>query len=81
MLESINIINNIKIPKIYQTVSENEEYYLIKENILYKIIILKRQNDIKIECDHYDIILNNNDLSLILGIRFKPYDEIYEYYK
>ena len=80
MFEELNNIDSLKIGKIYQKISENEEYYLLKENILYKIKILKRKNDIKITCEHYYIIINNNDLSLILNMRFNSNDEVYDFF-
>ena len=80
MLDNLNSINNIQIGKIYKTISDNEEYYLLKENMIYKINILKRKSDIKIICDNYHIIINNNDLSLILNIRFNSNEEVYNFF-
>ena len=80
MLDNLNSINNIQIGKIYKTISDNEEYYLLKENMIYKINILKRKSDIKIICDNYHRIINNNDLSLILNIRFNSNEEVYNFF-
>ena len=39
-----------------------EEYYIIKGNIVYKIVIEKRKNDLTIKCKNYIIKLNKNNL-------------------
>ena len=41
-----------------------EEYFIIKGNIVYKIIIEKRKTDLTIKCKNYIIKLNKNNLKI-----------------
>ena len=42
-----------------------EEYYIIKGNIVYKIVIEKRKNDLTIKYRNYIVKLNKNNLKII----------------
>jgi hypothetical protein len=41
-----------------------EEYYIIKGNIVYKIVIEKRKNDLTIKYKNYIVKLNKNNLKI-----------------
>ena len=57
---------------------EHEEYYLMKENNIYKFIIGKEERRIIIQCKNYEIELNNNDLSILTKSIFNTLDDSYE---
>ena len=65
--------------KIYDNLIEFEEYYLIKDNNAYKIIVEKRRDEIIFKCKNYETKLYNNDLSVIIKSKFNSIDEAYDY--
>ena len=65
--------------KIYDNLIEFEEYYLIKDNNAYKIIVGKRRNEIIIKCKNYETKLYNNNLPVIIKSKFNSIDEAYDY--
>ena len=65
--------------KLYEKIYKNEEFYLIKEKKVYKIAIINRKDDIMIKCSKYEINLNNNDLSILIGIQFNKIEDIYDF--
>ena len=56
-----------------------QDYYLMKENIIYKIIIEKNDEEIFIHCKNYMISINQNDLSLLSKIQFNSLNKAYEF--
>ena len=56
---------NLNEYNIFENLFDYEEYYLIKEKIGYKFIIGKRSDNIIIKCKNYELIFNNNDLSIL----------------
>ena len=56
---------------------EYQEYFLIKESVIYKIIIEKFEDNIIMKCKNYMTTFNLNDL-LIKEMTFNSIDEIYE---
>ena len=56
-----------------------EEYFIIKENNVYKIIIEKRNNDLTIRCKNYIMKLNNNNLK-INKYSFSSIDKAYNFF-
>ena len=42
-----------------------EEFYLIKDNNVYKFIISKREKEVLIQCKNYEIKLNDNFINNI----------------
>ena len=67
--------DDIRFEKIYGY----QEYYLIKENNAFKIIIEKTSNNIIIKCRNYEIKFNNRDLSLLTKVEFKTIDDSYDF--
>ena len=65
--------------KIYDNLIEFEEYYLLKDNNAYKIIVEKRRDEIIFKCKNYETKLYNNDLSVIIKSKFNSIDEAYDY--
>ena len=57
--------NNLNEENKFENLLDFEEYYLIKEKIGYKFIIGKLSKNIIIKCKNYELILNNNDLSIL----------------
>ena len=67
---------------ISQTIKENidyEEYYLIKENKIYKIFIGKDISGIFIKCKKYIIRLTKKDFSNLFKKQFISLDEEFDY--
>ena len=69
---------NIEKP-LFPNVLEFEEYYLIKNNQCFKISIFRRNNDILIKSNSYEICLNKNDLSLLTKSLFDSNTSAYLY--
>ena len=58
---------------------EYEEYFLIKENIVYKIIVKKFCEEIKIKCKKYEINFTLGDLSILTKIKFETINKAYRF--
>ena len=70
------------LPTNSQTLSlliESQEYFLIYENIIYKIVIGKNTNEIFIKNKNYIFTFNENDLSILTNTRFNSIDEAYDF--
>ena len=77
-MDNNKINNNIKENNIIENTSEYEEYYLLKKNSVYKIIVERLKNEFIIKYKNYEIKLNNNNLSKITNGIFNNIDEAYE---
>ena len=55
------------------------EFFLIKENNAYKFIVGNLKDSILIKCKHYELLLNNTDLSTLIKKEINTIDEAYEY--
>ena len=64
---------------LVENLFEYEEYYLIIEKSVHKIIIQKEKNELIINCRNYYNKLNNNDLSKLVSSDFKNIDEAYKF--
>ena len=58
---------------------EYEEYFLLKENIIYKISIEKTKSEIYFKYKNYRINLNHKDLSILMKKNFSSINEVYQY--
>ena len=68
MNKNITFTENNNLHNIFKY----EEFYLIKENNVYKFIISKREKEVLIQCKNYEIKLNSNNISIILNsMKFK----------
>ena len=79
-MESIineNKNDNFKEDNSYGDLIEYEEYYLIKENCVYKFLIGKKKKEIIIKCKNYELILNNKDLSTLTKANLNTIDDSY----
>ena len=66
--------------KLLNSSLECQEYYLIKENKVYRFIIYKRKIDIIIKCKNYEIKINNNNIKkLYTKSFFSSNDDLYKY--
>ena len=80
-------MDNIMTPRnsyinteIIDNLIEYEEFFLIKNNNVFKFSIEKTNiNNINIRCKNYEIYLNENDLSILTNSLFNNIDEAYEY--
>ena len=61
------------------TILNSEEYYLIKENYAYQIIIEKSKNHITIKNKNYVNIFNFIKIDICFGNMFNTLDEYYDY--
>ena len=58
---------------------DNDEYYLIKENNVYKFRIESNENELIIKHKYYSINMNKNNLLFLTKKMFITIDEAYEY--
>ena len=73
-----------KTPKgksLNKEILKYDDFYLIKDNNAYKIIIEKLEDEILIKCKNYKIKLNNNDLSILSKSIINTINEAYQYIK
>ena len=59
--------------------SNYQEYYLIKDNIVYIFLISRNDKEIFIQCKNYLISFNYNDLSLLTNKFFNSINKAYEF--
>ena len=70
------------LPTNSQTLSillDTQEFFLINEDIIYKIVIGKNAFEIFIKNKNYMFTFNENDLSILAKIKFNSIDEAYDY--
>ena len=75
-------ISSSYLPTNSQTLSlliDTQEYFLINDNIIYKIIIGKNSNEIFIKNKNYMFTFNENDLTILTHIKFNSIDEAYDF--
>ena len=81
-MKNVVPISSSYLPTNSQTLSvliDTQEYFLINDNIIYKIIIGKNSNEIFIKNKNYMLTFNENDLSILTKIKFTSIDEAYDY--
>ena len=71
--------NNLKENESFDNSNKYEEYYLLKENNVYKFIINILNNDIIINCRKYELKINKKDLINLIKISFKTLVSGYKY--
>ena len=57
----------------------NQEFYLIKDNSIYKVILTENKDEIIINIRNYFIKFNSIDLYLLTKIKFKSINNIYQF--
>ena len=60
-------------------INNYQEYFLIKEKKIFKILIIKRSSDIIIKCKNYEIKINHNDLLILTKSVLNTTDDAYEF--
>jgi len=68
-------LNNLSENLLYYN-----EYFLMKDKNIYKIIVVKRENEIIINSKFYEIIININDLNKLTKSLYNSLDEAYEFF-
>ena len=68
--------NNLQEKKYF---SYYQEYYLIKESNIYKILINKNNEEIFVVCKNYYVSININDISSLINIKFNSLNKAYGY--
>ena len=58
---------------------DSSDYYIIKNQIIYKIIIEKLNNEISIKCQNYINTFNKNNFSILTNIKYKSITILYKY--
>ena len=74
-----SIINNQNNPHEIISFVYYQDYYLIKDNIVYKINVEKNDENIAIKCRNYLILFNEYKLSSLTKIKFNSIDKAYEF--
>ena len=69
-----NFTNN----EYYSNSFEYNEYFLLKENNIFRIIIRKLNNEILVKSKNYEIIFNLNKLIKLTNLKFSSLEEAYE---
>ena len=60
-------------------ITDCQEFFLIYEDIIYKIIIAKSVYEIFIKCKNYLFTFNQEDLSILSNKKFYSTDEAYDF--
>ena len=63
----------------YSEISNYQEYFLLKDNFIYKIIIEKNKDNIIIKNNKYIQSFNLNDLKILVSKSIKSIDKAYEF--
>jgi len=58
---------------------EYQEFYLQAFNIIHKIIVCKKNEEVIIKSNKYELFLNYNELSTLTKLKFLSIDEAYNY--
>ena len=74
-----DIIDKFNKNENYKNAIKYNEYFLIKENSIFRIIIRKIKNEILIKSRNYEIIFNFSTLLNITNLKFKTIEESYEF--
>ena len=56
-----------------------QEYYLTYKNNIYKLLVIRNQNEIIIQSNNYSIAFNQNDLSMLTQVNFESLSKAYEF--
>ena len=70
--------NSISENKSLKNLIEFQDYYLIKDSKVHKILIGKRKCDIIFKCQKYELRLNNTDLTKLTKYKYNNIDEAYK---
>ena len=74
--QNSSIINN---SQLLDNIIDYQDYYLINNNIIYKIIIGKNGKEVFIKCKNYLISFNQIELSALIKIQINSLDEAFNY--
>ena len=64
---------------IQEIILDYHEYFLLNENIIYKIIIIKYKDKIMIKTKNYSIEFDTNQLLLLTKVQFNNIDDAYNF--
>ena len=65
--------------ELQEIILDYNEYFILSENIIYKIIIIKYKDTIVIETKNYTIKFNLNIINNIIKIQFNDINEAYDF--
>ena len=64
---------------LFTNIINYRDFYLLKDNIIYKILLGRTVNEIMIKSQNYLSHMDEEDLSIILGESFNSLDKAYEF--
>ena len=76
---STNRIISTNESKSLKNLIEFQDYYLIKDSKVHKILIGKRKSDLLFKCQKYELRLKNIDLAKLTKYKYNNIDEAYKY--
>ena len=68
-----------KDSQILSTILDCQEYYLLKDNSIYKLIVAKNNTEVFIKNKNYFFSFNQNDLSILVRAQLNSIDEAYNF--
>ena len=71
--------NNQNENKALKNLIEFQDYYLIKDSNVHKILVGKRKNDLIFKSQKYELKLNNSDLNKVTKYKCNNIDEAYKF--
>ena len=63
-----------------QNIEEYEEFYIIKDNRIFKFIVGKMESEIIINYKNYEIIVGMNDLYFLVKKKFNAINDVYMFF-
>ena len=68
-----------KDSQILSTILDCQEYYLLKDNSIYKLAVAKNNTEVFIKNKNYFFSFNQNDLSILVRAQLNSIDEAYNF--
>ena len=72
-------LNKSSYSKKYENIIDYHKFYLINNNIVYKVLIILNKLEILIKIQNYEISVNEKDISALMGEKFESLDKTYKY--
>ena len=64
-------------PQFIDDIIDYQEYFILNDNIIYKIVVGKNRNEIFIKCKNYIISFNHIELSKLINIEINTLNEAF----
>ena len=79
MNDSLLKLEELILKDEYQQIYKIDEFYLIQDGTIYKILLEKLENALKIVYKKYSKVISLNEISTLVRQRFNSINEYYEY--